>query len=174
MTVYREEITGIQSKGVSPTYINITQEVKDIIARSGIQNGIVNVISPHTTCSVFFEEYVHDTMPNGKEFIQQDLDNVLAKIIPDQTAWGQYFYPGLKHFEDVESWPDYLKYLPSGTREELFNADAHLKATIIGSSQTFALEDGKLGMGQTGYIYFVDFDRTHPRSRRCKVVIIGE
>ncbi|MBO4218382.1 MAG: YjbQ family protein [Erysipelotrichaceae bacterium] len=174
MTVYREEITGIQSKGVSPTYVNITQEVKDIIARSGIQNGIVNVISPHTTCSVFFEEYVHDTMPNGKEFIQQDLDNVLAKIIPDQTAWGQYFYPGLKHFEDVESWPDYLKYLPSGTREELFNADAHLKATIIGSSQTFALEDGKLGMGQTGYIYFVDFDRTHPRSRRCKVVIIGE
>ena len=174
MTVYREEITGIQSKGVSPTYVNITQEVKDIIARSGIQNGIVNVISPHTTCSVFFEEYVHDTMPNGKEFIQQDLDNILAKIIPDQTAWGQYFYPGLKHFEDVESWPDYLKYLPSGTREELFNADAHLKATIIGSSQTFALEDGKLGMGQTGYIYFVDFDRTHPRSRRCKVVIIGE
>ncbi|MBR5049334.1 MAG: YjbQ family protein [Erysipelotrichaceae bacterium] len=174
MTVYREEITGIQSKGVSPTYVNITQEVKDIIARSRIQNGIVNVISPHTTCSVFFEEYVHDTMPNGKEFIQQDLDNVLAKIIPDQTAWGQYFYPGLKHFEDVESWPDYLKYLPSGTREELFNADAHLKATIIGSSQTFALEDGKLGMGQTGYIYFVDFDRTHPRSRRCKVVIIGE
>ncbi|MCR5066506.1 MAG: YjbQ family protein [Erysipelotrichaceae bacterium] len=174
MTVYREEITGIQSKGVSPTYVNITQEIKDIIARSGIQNGIVNVISPHTTCSVFFEEYVHDTMPNGKEFIQQDLDNVLAKIIPDQTAWGQYFYPGLKHFEDVESWPDYLKYLPSGTREELFNADAHLKATIIGSSQTFALEDGKLGMGQTGYIYFVDFDRTHPRSRRCKVVIIGE
>ena len=174
MTVYREEITGIQSKGVSPTYVNITQEIKDIIARSGIKNGIVNVISPHTTCSVFFEEYVHDTMPNGKEFIQQDLDNVLAKIIPDQTAWGQYFYPGLKHFEDVESWPDYLKYLPSGTREELFNADAHLKATIIGSSQTFALEDGKLGMGQTGYIYFVDFDRTHPRSRRCKVVIIGE
>jgi len=174
MTVYREEITGIQSKGTSATYNNITKEVKDIIARSGIKNGVVHVISPHTTCSVFFEEYVHDTMPNGKEFIQQDLDNVLAKIIPDQTAWGQYFYPGLKHFEDVESWPDYLKYLPSGTREELFNADAHLKATILGSSQTFAVEDGKLGVGQTGYIYFVDFDRTHPRSRRCKVVVMGE
>lgn len=174
MTVYREEITGIQSKGTSATYNNITKEVKDIIARSGIKNGVVHVISPHTTCSVFFEEYVHDTMPNGKEFIQQDLDNVLTKIIPDQTAWGQYFYPGLKHFEDVESWPDYLKYLPSGTREELFNADAHLKATILGSSQTFAVEDGKLGVGQTGYIYFVDFDRTHPRSRRCKVVVMGE
>lgn len=174
MAVYREEIKNIQSKGTSPTYVNITSEVKEVIARSGIQNGVIHVISPHTTCSVFFEEYVHDTMPNGKEFIQQDLDNVLEKIIPNQTTWGQYFYPGLKHFEDVESWPDYLKYLPSGTREELFNADAHLKATILGNSATFALEDGKLGVGQTGYIYFVDFDRTHPRSRRCKVVIIGE
>ena len=174
MAVYKETITNIQSKGTSPTYINITAEVKDIIARSGIQNGIVCVISSHTTCSVFFEEYVHDTMPNGKEFIQQDLDNCLEKIIPDQTKWGQYFYPGTKHFEDVESWPDYLSYLPSGTREELFNADAHLKATILGNSATFEVDEGKLGVGKTGYVYFVDFDRTHPRSRRCKVVVIGE
>ena len=174
MAVYKEEIKGIQSKGGSPTYINITQEVKDVISRSGIKDGVVHVISPHTTCSVFFEEYVHDTMPNGKEFIQQDLDNALAKIIPDQTSWGQYFYPGTKHFEEVESWDDYLSYLPSGTREELMNADAHLRATILGNSATFEVDNGQLGVGRTGYVYFVDFDRTHPRTRRCKVVVIGE
>ena len=172
--VYKEVITGIHSKGVSPTYINITDEVKAIIERSGIKEGVVHVISPHTTCSVFFEEYVHDKLPNGKEFIQQDLDNALAKIIPDQTAWGQYFYPGTEHLEEVESWPDYLKFLPSGTREELWNADAHLKATILGNSATFEVENGQLGVGKTGYVYFVDFDRTHERDRRCKVVVIGE
>ena len=174
MAVYKETINGIRSKGVSPTYVNITNEVKEVIKRSGIKNGIACIISPHTTCSVFFEEYVHDTLPNGKEFIQQDLDNVLAKIIPDQTAWGQYFYPGLKHLEEVEAWPDYLKYLPSGTREELWNADAHLKATILGNSATFEVDNGELGVGKTGYVYFVDFDRTHERERRCKVVVIGE
>lgn len=174
MAVYKETINDIQSKGTSPTYVNITTEVRDIIKRSGIQNGVVHVISPHTTCSVFFEEYVHDELPNGKEFIQQDLDNALAKIIPDQTAWGQYYYPGVKHFEAVEAWPDFLKYLPSGKREELFNADAHLKATILGNSATFEVDNGELGVGITGYVYFVDFDRTHPRSRRCKVVVIGE
>ena len=113
-------------------------------------------------------------MPDGKEFLLQDLDNCLAKIIPDQTKWGQYYYPGTMHFEDVETWPDYLKYLPSGTREELMNADAHLRSTILGNSTTFAVEEGKLATGKTGYIYFVDFDRTHPRSRRCKVVVMGE
>ena len=174
MAVYKETITDIKSKGVSPTYNNITEQVKEIIKKSNIKNGICCVVSPHTTCSVFFEEFVHDTMPNGKEFIQQDLDNALSKIFPDQTAWGQYFYPGVKHFEDVESWPDAEKYLPGGVREELFNADAHLKATLIGNSATFEVDDGKLGVGVTGYIYFVDFDRTHPRSRKCKVVVIGE
>ena len=98
----------------------------------------------------------------------------MAKIIPDQTAWGQYFYPGLKHLEEVESWPDFLKYLPSGKREELWNADAHLKATILGNSATFEVDNGELGVGKTGYVYFVDFDRTHERERRCKVVVIGE
>ncbi len=174
MAVYKETIEGIQSKGVSPTYIDITEEVREIIRRSNIKNGICSVISPHTTCSVFFEEYVHDRMPNGKEFIFQDLDNCLEKIIPNQTAWGQYFYPGLQHFEEVEAWPNIKSYLPSGTREELFNADAHLKATIIGSSATFEVDNGELGVGKTGYVYFVDFDRTHPRTRKCKVVVIGE
>ena len=172
--VYKKEITDINSKGGSPTYIDITEEVKKIVEESKIKDGVVHVISPHTTCSVFFEEYVHDTMPNGKEFIQQDLDNALAKIIPDQTAWGQYYYPGVKHFEEVEAWPDYLKYVPTGEREELMNADAHLRSTIIGNSATFSVDDGVLGVGKTGYIYFVDFDRTHPRTRRCKVVVIGE
>ena len=174
MAVYKETITDIKSKGVSPTYIDITEQVREIIKKSGIKNGICSVISPHTTCSVFFEEFVHDRMPNGKEFIFQDLDNCLEKIIPNQTAWGQYFYPGVKHFEDVESWPDAEKYLPGGVREELWNCDAHLKATVIGNSATFDVEDGKLGVGVTGYIYFVDFDRTHPRSRKCKVTVIGE
>lgn len=172
--VFKKEISNLASKGGSPTYINITQEVKDIVEKSGIKNGVVHVISPHTTCSVFFEEYVHDTMPNGKEFIQQDLDNVLTKLIPDQTAWGQYYYPGVKHFEDVEAWPDYNKYVPTGEREELMNADAHLKSTILGSSTTFEVDDGKLLVGKTGYIYFVDFDRTHPRNRRCRVIVMGE
>ena len=174
MAVYKETITGIRSKGVSPTYIDITTQVREAIKKSGIKDGICCVISPHTTCSVFFEEYVHDTLPNGKEFIQQDLDNALAKIIPDQTAWGQYFYPGLKHLEEVESWPDFLKYQKRKKREELWNADAHLKATILGNSATFEVDNGELGVGKTGYVYFVDFDRTHERERRCKVVVIGE
>lgn len=176
MTVYRESIP-LMSHGGSPSYINVTQQIKEAISKSGVQNGTVTVISPHTTCSVFFEEFVHDVTEDGTEFLQVDLDHVLEKIIPNQTKLppeGEYTYPGPAHFDEVFRWPDVEFYLPGGDKTQLLNADAHLKATLLGSSQVFPVEDGKLGLGVTGYIYFVDFDRMRARSRTCKLIIMGE
>lgn len=173
MSVYKETIA-LQSHGNTPTFINITQQVKDAIAKSNIQNGICAVISPHTTCSVFFEEFVHDYTAEGDEFLQKDLNTVLEKIIPDNISEGQYNYPGEEHYKAVESWPDAAAYLPDGDRTALLNCDAHLKSTLIGSSEVLDVDNGKLGVGTTGYIYFVDFDRTRSRTRKCKITVIGE
>lgn len=173
MAVYKEQIE-VQSHGNTPTYINITPQVRAAIEKSGIQNGICAVISPHTTCSVFFEEFVHDINEDGDEFLQADLNKVLEKIIPDQTSADIYSYPGEEHYKAVESWPDAAAYLPNGDRTALWNCDAHLKATILGSSQVFEVDSGKLGVGTTGYIYFADFDRTRPRTRKCKIIVMGE
>ena len=84
MAVYKETIK-LTSHGGTPSFFNVTPQVKEAIANSGIKNGIVTVISPHTTCSVFFEEYVHDVTEDGTEFLQVDLNKALSKIFPDQT-----------------------------------------------------------------------------------------
>ena len=176
MAIYKEQIN-LKSHGGTPTFINITPEVKQAIANSGIKSGIVTIISPHTTCSVFFEEYVHDTIEDGTEFLQIDLNKALSQIMPDQTQIppaGEYMYPGPKHYADVASWPDAEAYLPGGDKTALLNCDAHMKATLIGSSATLEVEDGKLAVGSTGYVYFVDVDRTRERPRKCRVVVIGE
>ena len=176
MAVYKEKIQ-LKSHGKTPTFINVTAEVKEAIKNSGIKNGIVTVISPHTTCSVFFEEYVHDCMEDGTEFLQADLNKALQKILPDQTQIppaGEYMYPGEKHYAAVASWPDAEAYLPGGDKTALLNADAHMKATVLGSSATLEVDDGKLAVGTTGYIYFVDFDRTRERTRKCSIIVIGE
>lgn len=173
MKVYKETVE-LQSKGGEPTFFNITDEVKNAITNSGIQNGICTVISPHTTCAVFFEEFAHDIDENGMESLQADLNNALKKIIPDHTTKEQYNYPGEEHYKAVESWKNADEYLPGGDRTALFNGDAHLKASILGSSETFEIDNGKLAVGTTGYIYFADFDRTRSRPRKCRVVIIGE
>ena len=173
MAVYKETIM-LKSHGGTPTYVNITPQVREAIEKSGIKNGICVAISPHTTCSVFFEEFVHDYNEAGDEFLQEDLNNVLAKIIPDHVSKDQYVYPGEEHYKAVESWPNAEDYLPGGDRTALFNGDAHLKSTLLGSSETFEVADGKLGVGTTGYIYFVDFDHTRSRKRKCKIIIMGE
>ncbi len=172
MAVYRKVIN-VQSKGVRTTYVNITDEVRKTIEESGIKTGICAVISPHTTCSVFFEEYSHDFDENGDEFLQVDLNNALAKIIPDHTDASTFTYPGEEHYKAVESWPNAKDYLPNG-REDLWNGDAHLRSTILGSSETFDVVDGHLGVGTTGYVYFADFDRTRARTRRCVITVLGE
>ena len=173
MTVFKKKLT-LESHGKTPTFINITEELRAAIAESGIREGIATVISPHTTCAVFFEEFVHDVDETGTEFLQNDLNAVLEKIIPDQTDWNQYQYPGEEHYRAVERGPDAEAYLPGGDRTALWNCDAHLKATLIGSSETFDVTDGKLGVGTTGYCYFVDFDRTRVRTRKCIIVVMGE
>ena len=115
---------------------------------------------------MFFDE-------NGDEYLQVDLNNALAKIIPDHTSAETYNYPGQAHDDAVASWPDAANYLPNGP-EDLWNGDAHLRSTILGSSEVFDVVDGHLGVGTTGYIYFADFDRTRPRERRCVITVIGE
>ncbi len=173
MAVFKGEITVETIEG-RPDYHDITQQIADIVGESGIQEGIVSVISAHTTCSVFVEEFDHDRTPAGQTFLQADLDDGLARVFPEQHDWKTYRYPGLQHFEEVETWPNLDAWLPGGDRTKLWNGDAHLRATIVGSSVTLEVGDGTLQTGETTSVYFVDFDRCRERTRRCRVVVIGD
>ena len=105
MKMYKEQIE-LESHGGRPTYFDITPQLKKIIQESGIQDGICAVSSPHTTCAVFFEEFVHDYTEEGDEFLQVDLNNGLNKIIPKHETADQYLYPGEEHYREVQSWPN--------------------------------------------------------------------
>ncbi|PTQ83957.1 thiamine phosphate synthase YjbQ (UPF0047 family) [Trichococcus patagoniensis] len=172
MTVYKKHVKVLSEEG-KVSYADITEDVKKAIAESQIENGICVVVTPHTTCSVFFEEYAHDINAAGDEFLQEDLNTVLEKIIPDHVSAETYVYPGEKHYEAVESWPNADEYLPNGDRTALWNGDAHLKATLIGSSTVFEVDNNKLAVGSTGYVYFADFDRTRARERKCSIIVMG-
>ena len=78
------------------------------------------------------------------------------------------------HYKDVESWPNAEEYLPNGDKSALWNGDAHLKATLLGNSSIFEVENGELSVSKTGYLYFVDFDRTRERTRKVTILIIGD
>lgn len=173
MTVYKG-LVKVETLAGKPTYVDVTKEVADIVAQSGIKEGVVNCISCHTTCAVYSQEFDHDMTPAGDTFMQADLSNGLEKVFPEQHDWKTYRYPGLRHFEEVESWPNAEAYLPGGDRTLLWNGDAHLRSVLVGSSQTFEVADGKLEMNGLASIFFVDFDRTRERTRKLRVVVMGD
>ena len=50
MSVFKKKLT-LGSHGTTPTFINITEELRAAIAESGIREGIATEISPHTPSS---------------------------------------------------------------------------------------------------------------------------
>lgn len=173
MSVYKDTVT-LETVAGKPTYVDITSEVDRVVRESGIQEGVVVVMSCHTTCAVFSEEYDHDRTPEGDTFLQADLNDGLEKLFPEQHDWHTYRYPGVQHFEAVESWPNPESWLPNLDRTMLWNGDAHLRSTLVGSNQTFEVAAGQLEMNGLASIYFVDFDRTRPRTRRARICVMGE
>lgn len=171
MAIYKDTLI-VTSNGSRPTYHNITEQVRAIIAKSGIQNGLCVVQSPHTTCSVIFEEFVHDTDFNGDEFLQVDLNRILDRIVPrERTENMEYRYPGPKHVDFLMGLNDPQFPCDPAT---ILNGDAHIRGSLFGASESFILSDGAPLIGSVGYIYFVDWDQNRIRDRKCHVLVMGE
>ena len=171
MITYTDTLT-LTSNGKRVSYHNITEQVKEIIKKSGVQTGSCLVQSPHTTCSVIFEEFVHDTDFNGDEFLQVDLNNILDKIIPRELSENtNYRYPGPEHLDFLMSLNDPNYPSDPGT---ILNGDAHLRASLFGASESFIVKNNAPQIGTVGYIYFIDFDQNRIRDRKCQILVMGE
>ncbi len=149
-----------------PTFHDVTEQVQQSLAKSGIRDGILLVFSQHTTCSVLIQEASDDVNYWGTELLMQDLVNTLEKVIPTCRTEGQYLHPGPKHIEAAAGRDE----LPSWS----LNTDAHLRSVIMGRSQSIPVIDGTMVLGEFGRIYFADFDQVRARERNVRVQIVGE
>ncbi|MCE5194054.1 MAG: secondary thiamine-phosphate synthase enzyme YjbQ [Nitrospiraceae bacterium] len=73
--------------------------------------------------------------------VQRDMQNALTRLIPNEM---NYFH-----------------------REG--NADAHIKASLVGTSQVVIIDEGRLVLGTWQAVYFCEFDG--PRHRRVALKI---
>lgn len=80
---------------------------------------------------------------NADPDVKSDMLGFLHRLIPQ-------YEPNFKHFEH--------------------NADSHIKASLVGSSVTVPVEDGKLALGRWQGIYLCEFDG--PRERTVLVKIL--
>jgi secondary thiamine-phosphate synthase enzyme len=126
---------------------DLTADIRDTVAGSGIQNGFVTVTSQHTTTAITINEY--------EERLLEDVKTFLARLIPPGDS---YLHNDI-HLRDCP--PD-----------EPENAHSHLAAMLLGSSEVIALADGGLVLGQYQSLMLVELDG--PRTRRVSVQVVGE
>ncbi|AMB99897.1 secondary thiamine-phosphate synthase [Aerococcus urinaehominis] len=170
MKVYHHEIK-IETIVGRPSYHDILADLTNVKDISGIKDGILTITTPHTTCSLYFEETMHDTNFFGDEYLQVDFNNVMDKIAPSMKNEGDYHSPGEKHIEFGLNLND-----PNYPAEKwvMLNTDAHIRSSIFGSnSMTLIIKDSKLLIGELGRVYFVDWDQLRARTRTINFLVMG-
>ena len=156
----------LQSRGWIPTFHDISKEVVEAVAASGVKNGTCSIVSHHTTCSVMVQESSHDIDSFDLEYIQHDLLDIMRRMIPDFAEEGQYRHPGPVHAQ-------YGRHVGEPGNFTSMNTDGHLRSVFFGRSETITVKDGKLDAGEFAHIYFVDWDHVRARRRQVNLTIMG-
>lgn len=163
--VYREAVK-LMSNDRMPTFHNVTGQAREIVARSGIKNGLVNIYSHHTTCCVITQECAFDMSMTGLETLQQDFVDALDRVSPECRREGIYLHPGPRALAFAEEHGEDAR--------GCHNTDAHIRSAMVGRSETIALIDGEMDLGEFGFVYFVDLDTTRARQRTAQITVMGE
>jgi len=121
-------------------FLNITPQVRDIVAESGVREGLVLVNAMHITASVF----INDDEPG----LHEDYKRWLEELAP--------FDPSPKRYHHNRTGED--------------NGDAHHKRQIMGREVMVAITDGDLDFGPWEQIFYGEFDGRRNKRVLVKII----
>jgi secondary thiamine-phosphate synthase enzyme len=128
--------------------VDITSHVQSAAAETGIKNGLISVFCPHTTAAV--------RINHNEPLLMQDIMKTLYKMVPIDISYSH----------------DLFEVRQNVSPNERSNGHAHIKAFLLGSSETLPIEKSKLVLGGKQSVFFVELDGG--RSRQVFVKILGE
>ncbi len=131
MTILRHRIELATAEPIQ--IIDITGQVRDWIAASGVSEGLVTVISQHTTARV----NVNEREPQ----LQRDMVTYMKRLIPKDGDW----------LHNVS------------TLDGRDNAHSHLLGLFMNASETIPVAGGELLLGSWQSIFFIELDGPRER-----------
>jgi secondary thiamine-phosphate synthase enzyme len=132
---------------------DITEDLRAVVAASGVRNGMALAYSPHTTCAIVINEHEPGFLA--------DFRGLLDRLVPPE---GAYVHDdlSLRSAEELAEDP-----------HEVPNGHAHCRGALIGSaSQAVPVVDGKLLLGRWQSVFLVELDRS--RERHVYLQAVGE
>ncbi len=122
---------------------DLTEIVREMVRTTGVTAGLVTVSTMHTTTAVFVNE--------PQSALLEDVQHMLERLVPRGDDW--------KHND------------PRYSDCDRHNADAHLRAIMLGSSVTLQVAEGGLTMGQWQRILMAELDG--PRKRGLVLQVLS-
>jgi secondary thiamine-phosphate synthase enzyme len=127
--------------------IDITEQVSEAITKSGIEDGIALVYNPHTTAAI--------RINHNEPLLMQDIMKMLYRIAPVDLSYSH----------------DLFEVRENVSLNERSNGHAHVKAFLLGSSESLIVKSGKPILGEKQSIFFVELDGG--RKRDFQVSVLG-
>lgn len=127
--------------GAADEFWNLTDLVREVVARSGVRHGQVTVYSPHTTCSVLVNE--------SETGFLNDYRRLIEEVVPADRYY---------EHDDWELRTENLQ------EDEYLNGHAHVRQLLVGAtSVTIPVVEGEVLLGQWQRVLFVELDQARER-----------
>lgn len=121
--------------------VDLTERIAGVVHSSGVKEGLASLWSLHTTCAVFINE--------NQSALHADIKHFLELTVSRTSKW--------KHND------------PEHSDCDRNNADAHLRAMLLGHSMTLQVTGGELVLGQWQRVLAAELDGPRIRSVRVQV-----
>lgn len=121
---------------------DITSEIKAVLFKTSIQQGLCHLFLKHTSASLMLCE-------NYDIQVRKDLENFLAKLVPDGDPMFQH------------------------TIEGKDDMPAHIRTLLTQTSITVPIHNGQLALGTWQGIYLYEH-RYQPQERHLMLTFLGE
>ncbi|MEX2445812.1 MAG: secondary thiamine-phosphate synthase enzyme YjbQ [Dehalococcoidia bacterium] len=122
-------------------FIDITADIQNVVARSGVEFGQLMIMSNHTTAAIVLNEH--------EPLLLNDMARVLSRIAPA----GDYYEHNDFSIRTVHM-----------TDRECANGHAHCQHLFLGSSETVPIHEGAAHVGQWQSLFLIELDHARPRS----------
>ena len=141
MKVIRETITIPTEERTE--FLDITKQIREIVSKHEIHDGVLVLNSLHTTSAVFVNEF--------QAAIIEDLKGLLDRLVKERG--------GYRHDD------------PRVSDCERGNAHSHLRSMLLGRSVVVGISGGELSLGRFQSIIFTELDG--PRDRSLDIQLMG-
>lgn len=128
--------------------VDITGQVQKLVAQHQIVKGLLSVSVPHTTAGIKLNHH--------EPLLLQDILRMLYRLVPQDISYNHDLF-------------ELRQTLAPGERS---NGHGHVKAFLLGASETMPVADGRVMLGDRQNILFIECDGG--RKRTVNITMLGE